>query len=116
MSSGRLIGPIRSHPAHGVFQEGAAFAESAQHVVPLADGEGPSSNAVSDADCGDAHPGLAGFVADASASASACVSTTCDVAGAADDRVACCAATFPLTLTDYTALVRRHTARQIHSV
>ena len=37
-----------------------------------ADGAGASSDAVSDADCGDAHPGLAGFAADASASASLC--------------------------------------------
>ena len=76
-----------------------------------ADGVGPSSDAVSDADCNAV--GGASYVADASASASACASTVCDIAAA--DGTTCCMLSESLTLTDYTALVRR-AACQIHSV
>eukprot|EP01045_Picozoa_sp_COSAG04_P010101 COSAG04_NODE_609_length_12066_cov_55.131695_4_plen_1371_part_00 len=59
---------------------------AAQATCGDADGEGPESTPVSDQDCGD------GFLADPSASASACASTVCDVAGVAEDQQACCVA------------------------
>jgi hypothetical protein len=49
-----------------------------------ADGDGPSMARVSDDDCG------VGFLYNVSASASLCVNTTCDIAGEAADKMACC--------------------------
>ena len=69
---------------------------------PPTDGAGPSSDAVSDADCNAV--GGANYVADNSASASTCAGTVCDLAAA--DGGICCMLSESLTLTDYSALVR----------
>ncbi len=74
-----------------------------------ADGTGPSSNALSDADCNAV--GGASYVADPSATASTCASTVCDVAAA--DGATCCRLSDALTLTDHTAMVRHSVFKTI---
>eukprot|EP01045_Picozoa_sp_COSAG04_P001329 COSAG04_NODE_43_length_31842_cov_15.704848_20_plen_109_part_00 len=66
------------------------------------DGDGPTSDAVSDEDC--AALGGQNSVRNSSAAASLCAGSVCDISEAAVDRATCCMLSLPLT--DFTTLVR----------